>query len=389
MNAHRYASRGVSADKTGVHHAIRGLDKGVIPNAFCKVLPDIYGNDPAYVCLLHADTAGTKTSIAYLYFKETGDRSVWKNICTDALIMNLDDMGAAGISNHFIISSTIGRNAQLISDETLSDLIQGTQAYLEHLNSLDITVSHAGGETADVGDIVRTLDVGFTAFARAKKEQILPIQIEAGQVIVGLASFGQTKYEQEYNSGIGCNGLTSAKHDVLSSYYTAFKEGFSPDIDPEFVFNGSYRLSDIETISGLSIGKLLLSPTRTYLPFLKPALEQFRKEIYGIIHNTGGALTKVLKFNPKGTIIKDNLFPTPPVFELIKKESKSEASELYKVFNMGQRLEIYTNLKTAGKLILLAESLGIEARIIGKVIAASPTNPALIIEGPEGTARFN
>ena len=365
----RYESLGVSSGKEDVHHAIRNLDKGLYPTAFCKVLPDLVAHDPNYVNFIHADTAGTKSSLAYLDWKENNSKNVWRNLAVDALVMNLDDLACVGCTNDIIISSTIGRNKQLISGEVIEQIIGGTQNFIERMKEYGIRIYSGGGETADVGDIVRTIDVGITAFARLPKEKLIINDIQAGQVILGLASYGQASYEDEYNSGIGSNGLTAARHDVLDKSYLAFEESFSPQTNKEFVYTGKYKLADQFLHDGQSyrIGSLLLSPTRTYLPLLKELLLQFHHEIKGIIHCTGGAQTKVKKFISPVRIVKNNLFPLPPVFELLKQTSLCSSKELYEVYNMGHRMEIYTDEITASKIIQISESMKIEARIIGHV----------------------
>jgi phosphoribosylformylglycinamidine cyclo-ligase len=367
MNS-KYEQRGVSADKTDVHHAIKKLDKGIFPNAFCKVLPDIAGGDDQYCNVMHADTAGTKTSLAYMYWKETGDHNVWKGIIQDSIVMNLDDMACAGITNNIILSSTIGRNKNLISGEVLQHLIEGTQHFIHTMKDHGIEITLAGGETADVGDIVRTLDVGFTAFARVPKNEIISIDIQPGDVIVGFASYGQSVYEDRYNGGMGSNGLTSARHDVFShEYYQKYPETFDPSVDESLIYSGKLKLTDIEPETGLTYGQLVLSPTRTYMPLIHRLIHEHRSAIHGIIHCTGGAQTKVLKFCKDLHIIKDNLFPIPPLFKAIMQQSETHPQELYKVFNMGHRLEVYTDEKSALDMIKLSNELGIDAQIIGRV----------------------
>ncbi len=367
----KYEKRGVSADKSEVHQAIKNLDKGLFPNAFCKILPDIVANDPDYCNVMHADTAGTKTSLAYIYWRETGDNSVWKGIIQDSIVMNLDDMACAGITNHIILSCTIGRNKNKIPGQVLAQLIEGTMQFIQQMESLGITLTLAGGETADVGDIVRTLDVGFTAFARIPRSEVIDIQIQPGDVIVGFASYGQAVYEDEYNGGMGSNGLTSARHDVFShEYYTKYPESFDSEMDESLVYAGNLKLTDIEPETGITYGKLLLSPTRTYLPLIHQLLQKKRINIHGIIHCTGGAQTKVMKFVKNLHVIKDNLFPIPPLFKTIMKQAGTNPRELYKVFNMGHRLEVYTTPDAASAMIQLAESFGIEARVIGRCEAS-------------------
>lgn len=368
----KYEKRGVSADKSEVHQAIQNLDKGIFPNAFCKILPDLVANDALYCNVMHADTAGTKTSLAYIYWKETGDNSVWKGIIQDAIVMNLDDMACAGITNDIILSSTIGRNKNLIPGDVLSFLIEGTQDFIQKMQNLGVSIVLSGGETADVGDIVRTLDVGFTAFARLPRKDIIDIQIHPGDVIIGFASYGKSVYEDAYNGGMGSNGLTSARHDVFAhEYYSKYPESFDPATDESLVYAGNIKLTDIEPETGLTYGKLVLSPTRTYLPLIQQILRQHRSDIHGIIHCTGGAQTKVMKFVSGLHVIKDQLLPIPPLFKTIMQQSGTAPEELYKVFNMGHRLEVYTSENMAASIIEIARNLGIEAQIIGRCEASN------------------
>jgi len=365
-----YEKRGVSASKEEVHNAIKNLDKGLFPNAFCKIIPDVAAGDADYCNLMHADTAGTKTSLAYLYWRETNDISVWNNIVQDAIVMNIDDMACAGCYDHFILSSTIGRNKKLIPGEVLSAIIQGTSNFADFLKGMDFNIHLAGGETADVGDIVRVADIGYTAFSRMRKQDVFDIDIQEGAELVVLSSFGQSSYENEYNSGIGCNGLTSARHDVLDHNYAAkYPESFDPAIDKKYVYAGSKKLTDTLTIDGTSypIGSLLLSPTRTYLPFIRSLFNQYRSGLQGLIHCTGGGQTKVLKFLYNKRVIKNNLLPIPPIFNLIQSESNTEWSEMYTVFNMGQRLEVYVAKGMGNEIVKLAESFNIDASIAGYV----------------------
>ena len=369
----RYQQRGVSASKEDVHRAIQHLDKGIFPNAFCKVLPDLVGGDDAYCNIMHADTAGTKPSLAYLYWKETGDMSVWEGIIQDALIMNLDDLICVGATDNIVLSSTIGRNKNLIPGEVVAALIQGTSRYLEKLRSLGIAVYLAGGETADVGDIVRTLDVGFTAFARLRRDQVLENHIQPGDAIVGLASFGQATYEEAYNGGMGSNGLTSARHDVFHhALAQQYPESFDPLVPENLVYSGSRALTDTIAIGDdtVDIGKLVLSPTRTYAPIIKKILETHHSGIHGMIHCSGGAQTKVLHFIEQLHVIKDNLFATPPLFQLIQEESQTDWREMYRVFNMGHRMELYVEPTQADDLIAIAQSFNVETQVIGRVEAA-------------------
>jgi phosphoribosylformylglycinamidine cyclo-ligase len=365
-----YEKRGVSASKEEVHNAIKNLDKGLFPNAFCKIIPDVAAGDADYCNLMHADTAGTKTSLAYLYWRETNDISVWNNIVQDAIVMNIDDMACAGCFDHFILSSTIGRNKKLIPGEVLSSIIQGTSNFADFLKGMDFNIHLAGGETADVGDIVRVADIGYTAFSRMMRKDVFDIDIQEGAELVVLSSSGMSTYETSYNSGIGCNGLTSARHDVLDHSYAAkYPESFDPAIDEKYVYAGSKKLTDTLTIDGTpySIGSLLLSPTRTYLPFIRSLFNRYRSGLQGLIHCTGGGQTKVLKFLQQKRIVKNNLLPVPPIFELIQKESSTDWSEMYTVFNMGQRLEVYVAKGIGNEIVKLAESFNIDASIAGYV----------------------
>lgn len=384
MSNYKYDLRGVSATKDEVHAAIKGLDKGLYPNAFCKILPDVVGGDKDYINLMHADTAGTKTSLAYLYWKETGDLSVWKGIAQDALIMNLDDMACVGCVDNILISSTIGRNKNLIPGEVIGVLIQSTQELLDKLASLDVHIHSAGGETADVGDIVRTIDVGFTAFARMKKSDLIINNIKPGNVIVGLASYGQATYEADYNGGMGSNGLTSARHDVLDkSYAQLYPDSYDSNTPAEVVYIGSKKLTDKIKIGKkhIDIGKLILSPTRTYIPIIRAIKEAFGGKIDGMIHCTGGGQTKVGKFIDEVKVIKDNLLPIPPLFQMIQAESKTSWREMYQVFNMGHRLELYVPEEIASEIIGIAQSFDVAAQIIGRV----EEGPAsVLITSPEG-----
>ncbi len=379
----KYDLRGVSASKDEVHQAIKHLDKGLFPNAFCKVIPDIVAGDPEYCNIMHADTAGTKTSLAYIYWRETGDLSVWKGIVEDAIVMNLDDLACIGCFDNMVISSTIGRNKSIISGEVISTIINYTQEFLDKLAKYGIGVTLAGGETADVGDIVRTLDVGYTAFARMKRNDVIDIDIQPGDYIVGFSSFGQAIYEDAYNGGMGSNGLTSSRHDVFNKYYaTKYPESFNAHIPDEVVYTGSKKLTDEIDIIGTKItaGKLVLSPTRTYLPLLKPIIKRHRDAIHGLIHCSGGGQTKVSKFMGKNLrIIKDELFDIPPLFDLIRQESGLSLREMYQVFNMGHRLECYvSDLSIAEDMIKISASFGIEAKIIGRVEASE--HPQIVIE---------
>lgn len=382
----KYDLRGVSATKDEVHRAIKNLDKGLYPMAFCKVLPDVVAADPAYCNIMHADTAGTKTSLAYLYWKETGDLSVWKGIAQDAIVMNLDDMGCVGCVDNILLSSTIGRNKNLISGEVISAIIQSTQEIVSELAKWGVGVHLAGGETADVGDIVRTIDVGYTAFARMRREDLIVNDIQAGDVIVGLASYGQAVYETEYNGGMGSNGLTSARHDVLSHEYAgAYPDSFDPNTPDSVIYTGHKKLQDTVTVDGqaITVGKLILSPTRTYLPVIKRLLDALRPQIHGMIHCTGGGQTKVSKFVRNKKVIKDNLLPIPPLFELIQSESGTEWREMYQVFNMGHRLEVYLPESEAQRVIDIAQTFHIPAQVIGRVEEAP--GETVQVKSPYGT----
>ena len=378
-----YNSRGVSSKKEDVHEAIKNLDKGLFPNAFCKILPDIVGGNPSFCNIMHSDTAGTKTSLAYIYWKETGDETVWEGIIQDSLVMNLDDLACVGAIDNLVISSTIGRNKNLIPGTVIKSLINGSQKFIDKLKPFGLNFDLAGGETADVGDIVRTLDVGFTIFSRMKKDDVIDINIKDGNVIVGLASFGLASYESEYNSGIGSNGLTSARHDIFANYLAnKYPESFNPLIPKNLVYSGSKNLTDI-FVNNLSYGKMALSPTRTYLPVIKSIFSNCDKsKIDGIIHCTGGGQTKVLHFINNIHVIKNNLFDTPEIFKLIATESKINYSEMYSVFNMGHRLEFYTDLNTANEIIQIANSFNIEAKIIGN--CTSSPNKKLTIKSKHG-----
>jgi len=390
MNARdRYAERGVSADKEDVHKAIENLDKGLYPKAFCKILPDFAGRDENFVSLLHADTAGTKSVLAYLYYKETQDLSVWPGIVQDALVMNLDDMACAGCCEGFLVSSTIGRNAALVDGKVLEALIHAPVAFADSMRGYGIDIELAGGETADVGDLVRTIDVGFTAFSRIPRNQVRTVAPKPGDRIIGLASFGQTRYEREYNSGIGCNGLTAARHELLNKEYgIRYPETFAEQTPDELIYSGTGDLQAPLEGTPLTLGKALLSPTRTYLPFFK-ALTQ-HPELYcsGIVHCTGGGLTKVMKFVNGLRIIKDQVFNPPPIFRLIAETSPMSPESLYKVFNMGQRLEVYTDEKSGEKIMEIASNLGISSQVIGYVEASDYKKNELIIESPWGTCYY-
>lgn len=386
---YKYDLRGVSATKDEVHAAIKDLDKGLFPNAFCKILPDFVAQDSNYCNIMHADTAGTKTSLAYLYWKETGDLSVWEGIAQDAIVMNIDDMACVGCLEDIVLSSTIGRNKNLISGEVISALIKASSTFIEKMASYGIQIHPAGGETADVGDIVRTIDVGYTTFARMKRSDLIVNNIEIGDVIVGLSSSGQATYENEYNGGMGSNGLTSARHDVFSKEYAKkYPDSFDSNTPKEVIYVGSKKLTDTIEVEGkdIPIGKLVLSPTRTYLPVLKKILDQHRADIHGIIHCTGGGQTKVSKFIQNKLIVKDNLLPTPPLFQLIQAESGTSWKEMYQVFNMGHRLEFYLPNQYANSIIEIAKSFNIDAQVIGRVEAAEGAK--VKIKSPYGTFEY-
>jgi len=371
MTSSKYDKRGVSASKTEVHGAIKNLDKGLFPNAFCKILPDVLSNDPKYCSIMHADTAGTKTSLAYLYWQETGDDSIWKGIMQDAIVMNLDDLACVGATGDVILSNTIGRNKSLIPGAVLEALIEGGLQFIDKMRDQGVHIYHSGGETADVGDVVRTLDVGFTAYTRLARNQVIQNNIKAGDVIVGLASEGQAVYEDAYNSGIGSNGLTFARHEVLAhSYAVNYPESYDPHLDQDVVYNGKYKLTD-KTATGASVGALLLAPTRTYLPVLKRIFETLHEQIHGIIHCTGGGQTKILNFVKDLHVIKNNLFKPPEVFNLIQSVSNTDLKEMYQVFNMGHRLELYVPASKAAEVIKIAREQGVDAKIIGHCEAFS------------------
>lgn len=368
----KYNQRGVSAGKEDVHQAIKNIDKGLYPQAFCKIIPDILGGDPEWCNIMHADGAGTKSSLAYTYWKETGDLSVWKGIAQDAVIMNIDDLLCVGATDNILLSSTIGRNKNLVPGEVISAIINGTEELLEELRSLGIGIHSTGGETADVGDIVRTIIVDSTVTCRMPRNQVISNHnIKAGNVIVGLASYGQATYEKEYNGGMGSNGLTSARHDVFNKTIAEkYPESYDPAVPYDLVFSGGKNLTDLVEIGegkSITAGKLVLSPTRTYAPIIKKILDLYRDKIYGMVHCSGGAQTKILHFIENLHVIKDNLFPIPPLFELIQEQSNTDWSEMYKVFNMGHRMELYVDESIAQELIDISESFGVPARIIGKV----------------------
>lgn len=384
----RYQKRGVSAGKEDVHNAIKNIDKGLYPQAFCKVIPDIIGGDEAYCNIMHADGAGTKSSLAYLYWKETGDISVWKGIAQDAIVMNLDDLLCVGITDNILLSSTIGRNKQLIPGEVIAAIINGTEEFLAEMREHGVGIYSTGGETADVGDLVRTIIVDSTVTARIKREDIISNHhIQGGDVIVGLESFGQATYETEYNGGMGSNGLTSARHDVFAKYIAEkYPESFDPSIPNDLVYSGNLKLTDETDVVGVDAGKLVLSPTRTYAPVIKKMLEDYRSQIHGMVHCSGGAQTKVLHFVENLHIIKDNLFPLPPLFKMIHEQSQTPWAEMYKVFNMGHRMELYVPQEIASDLIAISESFGIKAQIIGRCEKAN--EKSLTIQSEFGTFEY-
>ncbi len=372
MSDLKYNQRGVSAGKEDVHNAIKNIDKGLFPKAFCKIIPDILGGDPQWCNIMHADGAGTKSSLAYIYWKETGDISVWKGIAQDAIIMNLDDLLCVGATDNILLSSTIGRNKNLIPGEVIAEIINGTEEILSELRELGIGIYSTGGETADVGDLVRTIIVDSTVTCRMKRDEVISNdRIKAGDVIVGLSSYGQTTYEKEYNGGMGSNGLTSARHDVFHKYVAEkYPESYDPAVPYELVFAGNKKLTDLIEIGNgetITAGKLVLSPTRTYAPVIKSLLDKYRSQINGMVHCSGGAQTKVLHFVDNLHIIKDNLFPIPPLFKLIQEQSGTSWEEMYKVFNMGHRMELYVSEAIAADIIAIAQSFQIDAQIVGRV----------------------
>ena len=380
--------RGVSAMKEDVHNAIKHIDKGLFPQAFCKIIPDILGGDPDYCNIMHADGAGTKSSLAYMYWKETGDLSVWKGIAQDALVMNTDDLLCVGAVDNILVSSTIGRNKMLIPGEVISAIINGTDELLAQLRDMGIGIYATGGETADVGDLVRTIIVDSTVTCRMKRKDVIDnARIQPGDVIVGLSSCGQATYETEYNGGMGSNGLTSARHDVFAKYLTEkYPESYDKAVPEELVYSGNYRLTDDVEGSPLNAGKLVLSPTRTYAPVIKALLDEMRPEIHGMVHCTGGAQTKVLHFvGDNCKVIKDNMFPVPPLFKAIAEQSGTDWAEMYKVFNMGHRMEIYVRPELAEKVIALSQSFHIDAQIVGRI---EEGEKSLTIQSEFGTFHY-
>ena len=375
ISSQRYDKRGVSASKDDVHNAIKNIDKGVFPKAFCKIVPDILTNDPLYCNIMHADGAGTKSSLAYTYWKETGDISVWRGIAQDAVIMNLDDLLCVGATDNILLSSTIGRNKNLVPGEVIAAIINGTEEILAELRDAGIGIYSTGGETADVGDLVRTIIVDSTVTCRMKRTDVISNHnIKPGDVIVGLASYGQANYESEYNGGMGSNGLTSARHDVFNKTIAEkYPESYDSAIPYDLIFSGSKNLTDLIAVGDeqyVTAGKLVLSPTRTYAPIIKAVLNNYRNKVHGMVHCSGGAQTKVLHFIDDLHIIKNNLFAVPPLFKLIQEESKTSWHEMYKVFNMGHRMELYVPAEIAGDLINISKSFGVEAQIIGRVESA-------------------
>ncbi|MBO5720898.1 MAG: phosphoribosylformylglycinamidine cyclo-ligase [Bacteroidales bacterium] len=388
MSDQRYNLRGVSASKEDVHNAIKNIDKGIFPKAFCKIIPDILGGDPEYCNIMHADGAGTKSSLAYLYWKETGDISVWKGIAQDALIMNIDDLLCVGATDNILVSSTIGRNKLLIPGEVISAIINGTDELLAELRELGVNAYATGGETADVGDLVRTIIVDSTVTCRMKRSDVISNHnIQPGDVIVGLSSYGKATYEKEYNGGMGSNGLTSARHDVFAKYLAEkYPESYDAAVPDELVYSGGLKLTD--AIEGLDIdaGKMVLSPTRTYAPVIKKILDAMRPKIHGMVHCSGGAQTKVLHFVDNVRVVKDNLFPVPPLFKTIQEQSGTDWKEMYKVFNMGHRMEIYLSPEYAEEVIAISKSFGIDAQIVGRIEASEKKE--LIIKSEFGTFEY-
>ncbi|MCP4458864.1 MAG: phosphoribosylformylglycinamidine cyclo-ligase [Cytophagales bacterium] len=385
----RYEKRGVSSGKEDVHLAIKNLDKGLFPNAFCKIVPDLLTGDPDYCAVMHADGAGTKSSLAYMYWKETGDISVWKGIAQDAIIMNVDDLLCVGCTENILLSSTIGRNKNLIPGEVVSALVTGTEEVLEILRNNGVDIRSTGGETADVGDLVRTLIVDSTVVARMKRNDVISNDnIRSGDVIVGLASSGKASYEQEYNGGMGSNGLTSARHDVFDKEYrTKYPMTFDQATNQDLMYSGSKKLTDLVEGSPLDAGKLVLSPTRTYAPVIKEILKNSREAVHGMVHCSGGAQTKILHFIDHLRIIKDDLFPVPPLFRLIQSESGTDWSEMYKVFNMGHRMELYLDEEDADDIIEISESFDVDAKIVGRVEEAESSE--VVIRSEFGEYKYN
>lgn len=384
-----YNKRGVSASKEDVHRAVEKLDKGLYPNAFCKIIPDYLTNNPDQCCVMHADGAGTKSSLAYIYWRETGDLKVWKGIAQDAAVMNIDDMLCVGITNNMLLSSTIGRNKNLIPGEVIASIIEGTEEFLQKMREHQIDIWFTGGETADVGDLVRTIIVDATASAKQKRNKIISNdKISDKDVIIGLSSYGKTSYEEQYNSGIGSNGLTSARHDIFSSVYAEkYPESYDTNLDPSVVYTGKHLLTDIEPNTGIDIGKLVLSPTRTYAPVIKKVIDELGPEnIHGMIHCSGGGQTKILKFINNIKVIKNNLFDPPPLFNIIKQQSNTSLKEMYQVFNMGHRFEIYLNERYAQNVIDICNTFNLDAKVIGYCVSSDKTS--VNIDTPEGLFEY-
>ena len=384
----RYSRRGVSASKEDVHAAISGLDRGIFPLAFCKVVPDAVGGDADFCNVMHADGAGTKSSLAYLYWKETGDMGVWKGIAQDAIVMNTDDLLCTGITTDIVLSSTIGRNKNRIPGEVIKAIIEGTEEFLENLRPFGVHIHSSGGETADVGDLVRTIIVDSTVFARVRREQIISNDgIRAGDVIIGLSSFGRARYEHEYNGGMGSNGLTSARHDLLhGSYKEKYPESLDPEVPADLAYTGPYRLTDPTEVEGVDVGKLILSPTRTYAPVIHQVLAEHREAVHGMVHCSGGGQTKVMNFVDRLKIIKDNLFPLPPLFRMIQESSGTAWREMYRVFNMGHRFEIYCPQERCDDILAISEAHGVEARIVG--YCEPSEKKELLIKSDTGEFRY-
>ncbi len=388
MSNQRYDMRGVSASKEDVHNAIKKIDKGLYPKAFCKIIPDLLGGNPDYCNIMHADGAGTKSSLAYVYWRETGDMSVWRGVAQDAVVMNIDDLLCVGATGNILLSSTIGRNKNLIPGEVISAIINGTQAFLDELNEMGVNIVSTGGETADVGDLVRTIIVDSTVTCRMRRDQVVDnAHIQDGDVIVGLSSCGQATYEKQYNGGMGSNGLTSARHDVFAKYLAEkYPESYDKAVPEELVYSGQKRLTDTLEDLPVNAGQLVLSPTRTYAPVIKRLLDEMRPNVHGMVHCTGGAQTKVLHFVENKHVVKDNMFPIPPLFRLIKEQSGTDWREMYKVFNMGHRMEIYVNPSHAQAVIDIAKSFNIDAQVIGHVENAEAN--ALTIMTEAGTFEY-
>ena len=388
MNDQRYNLRGVSASKEDVHNAIKNIDKGIFPKAFCKIIPDILGGDPEYFNIMHSDGAGTKSSLAYMYWKETGDLGVWRGIAQDALIMNIDDLLCVGATDNILVSSTIGRNKLLVPGEVISAIINGTEELLAELRDLGVNAYSTGGETADVGDLVRTIIVDSTVTCRMKRKDVISNgNIRPGDVIVGLSSYGQASYEKSYNGGMGSNGLTSARHDVFGKYLaTKYPESYDNAVPDELVYSGTLKLTDKIAELGIDAGKLVLSPTRTYAPVIKKLLDEMRSQIHGMVHCSGGAQTKIMHFVEKMRVVKNNLFPVPPLFNIIQEQSGTDWHEMYKVFNMGHRMEIYVDSSNAQKVIEISHSFGIDAQIVGYTEASDRNE--LIIESDKGRFEY-